>query len=91
MEKVKVEVELGKEAHELAKMLSKIAKAVISAGQDGFQVADVVPIVQEAFAALSGDGMKDLKKLPEEIKQDPSKFALALVVEIDSVLDSFKL
>lgn len=91
MEKVKVELELGKEAHELAKMLSMIVKSVLSAGQNGFQVSDVIPIVQEAFVALSGDGMKDLKKLPAEIKEDPSKFALALVVEIDSVLDSIKL
>jgi hypothetical protein len=91
MEKVKVEIELGKEAHELSKMVAQIAKAVIVAGKDGFQVTDVVPIVQEAFAALSGEGMKDLSKLPEEIKADPAKFALALMVELDNVLDAVKL
>jgi hypothetical protein len=88
MELVKVEVELGKEAHELAKMLSKIAKAAILASKDGFQATDVVPIIQETFSALSGEGMKGLDKLPEEIKADPAKFALALMVEIDHVIDA---
>jgi hypothetical protein len=35
--------------------------------------------------------MKDLSKLPEEIKADPAKFALALMVELDNVLDAVKL
>lgn len=91
MEMVKVEIELGKEAHELAKMVAGIASAVIIAGKDGFQVVDVVPIVQAAFAHLSGEGMKGLEKLPEEIKADPAKFALALMVELDNVLDAVKL
>lgn len=86
MELVKVEVSLPKESHELAKMLAKVAKVIIEAGKDGFKADDVMPIVSGMFEALSGEGLKGLDQLPKEIKEDPAKFALALVVELDSVL-----
>jgi len=86
MKMVKVELELPKESHELAQMLAGMAKAILDAGKDGFQVEDAVPIVTKMFSELSGEGLKDLKLVPGEIKKDPVKFALALAMALDKVL-----
>lgn len=76
MEYVKKEVSLPKETEELAEAIEAVLEATVSAGKDGYQLADLGAIVPVAIAKLplAVDGMD---KITDELKQDPEAFASA--------------
>jgi hypothetical protein len=80
MEKVIKQVEVMKEADELAQALVSIVKAVKAALKDGFQPgADLPAIIVSAVATLPA-ALDGVQKLPEESKSDPVAFAQAFVL-----------
>jgi hypothetical protein len=86
VETVKIEVEVPKEAHELAKGIMKIIQASRVALADGFQPTQDLPVllveaVKELPAALGG-----VDKLGDEFAADKGKMLVALSLAIDEVL-----
>lgn len=88
MQKVKVELEVSKEAHELAQGLVEMVKVVKEAMKDGFQVGQDLPAIITAAIAKLPPAIEGLDKLPEELK-DPGAFAKAMVVAASDLVEVF--
>lgn len=88
MAKVKIELEVAKEAHELAQGLVEMVKAVKEAMKDGFQVGQDVPVIVSAAVQKLPAAIDGLDKLPEELK-DAGSFAKAMVVAAADLVEVF--
>lgn len=74
MAKVKVEVEVSKEAHELGKAVTNVVKAVKEALKDGFDpMTDVPTIVIKSLSELK-TGVEGVQHLGSEAKEDLEAF-----------------
>lgn len=80
MEKMKLEVEVPKEMHELMLGIAKIVKASKLALKDGFQPGQDLPAVLVAAVAELPAMVGGLDKLPEEAKSDTAGFVKAGVL-----------
>lgn len=77
MEKVKIEVEVSKEAAELVDALVKVVETASIALKDGFQPGtDITLIFGGSLSALM-KGIDGVDKLPAELKEDASAFLKA--------------
>ncbi len=77
METVKVELELPKEASELAAGIANFLAHAIAAVKDGFQAGDDLPVL---LAAAMGDlipALNGVDQLPTEFKEDKAGFVAA--------------
>ena len=69
MEKLKVELEVTKEAHELAMGVLELIKAVKKSLDDGFQPGQDIPVIaMEAFQKML-PAVEGVSKLGEEAKE----------------------
>jgi len=88
MEKMKLEVEVPKEMHELMVGLAKIVKASKLALKDGFQPGQDLPAVLVAAVAELPAMVGGLDKLPEEAKEDVAGFIKAGVLGVSEVVSA---
>ncbi len=86
MATVKKEIELPKEASELADAIAGVFKAVKAAAADGWQTGTDLPAVAVAAMALLPAAISGLDQLGAEFKADKGKIILALAVSLDEVL-----
>lgn len=86
MATVKKEIELPKEASELADAIAGVFKAVKAASADGWQTGTDLPAVAVAAMALLPAAIAGLDQLGAEFKADKGKIILALAVSLDEVL-----
>ncbi len=79
--KIKVEVEVSKEAYELGQGVVAVLKAAKLAAADGWQLGQDLPVIAMAafgqVAALQG-----VDQIGVEIKEDPAAFAKAISLSI---------
>ena len=88
MAKVKVELEVAKEAHELVQGVVELVKAVKEAMKDGFQVGQDLPVIVAAAVQKLPPAIDGLDKLGDELK-DPGSFAKAMVVGAADLVEVF--
>ena len=87
--KVKVEVEVSKEAYELGTGAARIIKAVKNAVADGWQAGeDLPPIIASLFAEMAA--VEGVDKINEEMKEDPAAFAKAVALALSDVYAAVK-
>lgn len=79
MEKVKVEIELPKEAYELAKGLGLFAAAVKKAMADGWQVGSDIPVIISSAVTDLVPALNGIDKLDDEAKADPIGLGQAVI------------
>lgn len=77
MEKVKVELEVTKEMHELMQGVVKIVAAAKLAFKDGFQAGQDVPAILIAAVAELPAMVGGLTELPAEAKEETGAFVAA--------------
>lgn len=80
MEKIKVEMEVPKEAHELFKGLFKIVLAIKVALEDGWNPAEDMPTIVTQSLIELGPMVQGCDKLPHEFKNDPAGFIKAAII-----------
>ena len=71
MEVVKVEIEMPKEAYELAVGLGKFGKAVKMALADGWQMGNDIPVVMTSALADLLPALQGADKIADEANLDP--------------------
>jgi len=82
--KIKVEVEVSKETHELCVGLVEMTKAVVLAQSDGWQVGSDLPaIALAAFGQMAA--IEGVDKIGAEIKEDPAAFTKAIALGLADV------
>lgn len=86
MAKVKVEVEVSKEASELANAVAGIVKATRVALKDGFQPGTDIPAVVVQALALLPDAIAGVDQMGAELAEDKGAFVLAFALAIDDML-----
>ena len=77
---VKIETEVPKEVHELAKALYKITESAKVATDDGWQTGTDLPLVLGTAASELLVAMQGVEKLGEEAKEAPALFSKALAL-----------
>ncbi len=77
METVKLEIELPKEAAELAQGLAAFAATAVKAIKDGWAPGTDIPLIITAAIGDLGPAMAGIANLPEELKEDKAAFAAA--------------
>lgn len=82
MEKVKLEVEVAKEAYELGEGLSAMVLAVKDALKDGFQAGQDLPVVISAAVTKLVPAVEGLDKLDDEMKEDAKAFLDAFYLSL---------
>lgn len=87
MEKIKIEVEVSKEAHEVGVALLGVLKAVKLALADGFQVGQDLPVLITAAISELPKAIEGVDKLPEEAKQDTVAFIKALTLPVADMVE----
>jgi hypothetical protein len=89
MAKVKVEVEVSKEAYELGKAVSEVVKSVKEALKDGFDpMTDVPAIVVQSLSELK-TGIEGVQLLGEESKEDIEAFINAWLLSGTDIAGEF--
>lgn len=88
MQKVKVELEVAKEAHELVQGVIELIKAVKEAMKDGFQVGQDLPVIVAAAVQKLPPAIEGVDKLGEELKE-PGAFAKAMVIGASDLVEVF--
>lgn len=83
MEKMKVEVEVSKEAFELGQSLVGIVKAAKQALADGFQPGADLPVILISAVAELPKGIEGVQKLGEESKEVDAFVAAFMVAAKD--------
>lgn len=78
METIKVEIELPKEAYELAKGLGAFGAAVKAALADGWQIGQDMPVIITAAVANVVPALEGASAVTDEAKLDPVGFGQAL-------------
>lgn len=81
MPKVKVEVEVSKEAHELAVGSKKVILGIKEALKDGWQPGQDLPVVLNAVLMDLVPAVQGVEKLGDEAKEDVGAFVSAFLVE----------
>jgi len=87
MEKIKLEVEVAKEAHELGVAVKNIVLAVKKAVADGVQVSDLGVVVSAAIAELP-KALEGISNLDDEAKGDPLAFSQALAIPVGELVSA---
>lgn len=82
MEKVKLEVEVAKEAYELGEGLASMVLAVKDALKDGFQPGQDLPAVVTAAFTKLVPAVEGMDKLDDELKEDAKAFLDALYLSL---------
>lgn len=77
MEKVKVEVEVSKEAFELVEAVAKLVETASIALKDGFQPGTDLTLIFGGSLADLMKGIDGIDKLPAELKEDAAPFIKA--------------
>lgn len=89
MSKVKIEVEVSKEAYELGKAVGNVVKAVKEALKDGFDpMSDVPTIVVKSLSELK-TGIEGISELGNESKEDLEAFLNAWLLTGTDVAGEF--
>lgn len=83
---VKKEIEIPKEAAELAEAIAQAVKAVKDALADGWQVGTDLPALAVQLMAILPPAIAGIDQLPAEFKADKGKMVLAVALAVDSVL-----
>lgn len=79
MQTVKIEIELPKEAYELAKGLGAFAAVVKKALADGWQMGADVPVIVSAALTELVPALNGVDMIGEEAKADPVGMGQALI------------
>jgi hypothetical protein len=74
---IKVDVEVSKEAHELAQALKGLVESVKKASEGGFKPIQDLPIILAGNLSAIMSGVEGMDKLTEELATTPSAFAKA--------------
>ena len=82
MEKLKIEVEVPKEAYELADGLAKIVGSVKSALADGWTPGSDIPVIVTSSLTHLVPAIQGVDQLDDEAKADPAGFSKALALGI---------
>ena len=87
--KIKVEVEVSKEAYELGNGAARFIKAVKDALADGWELgADLPPIVGALFAEMAA--LEGVDQLDDEYKEDPAAFLKAAMLGLSEIYAAVK-
>lgn len=90
MEKIKLEIEVSKEVHEVGEALKEMILVTKKALEDGFQLdKDLGPLLTVAVAKLP-PAIDGLNKVSAEIKEDPQAVAMALAYHLAGVIVALK-
>lgn len=90
MEKLVVQVEVSKEAYELAQALVKLASVVKEQLADGWEpLSDIPAVIMTAIRELPA-AINGVDQLDDEMKADPSAFAQAFLVSAGDMAKMFK-
>jgi hypothetical protein len=88
MELVKVEVEVPKEAHELAQGIANVVAAVKVALADGWQAGTDLPILMTAALVELVPAVQGVEHLDDEAKAHPAAFSKALALGVADALEA---
>jgi hypothetical protein len=89
MEKVKVELELPKEANELFEGMYNIIKIIKDQLDDGWQASEDLPaIVTQSIMELP-KMISGIDQLPQEFKDDPAEFFKAGMISVGKIVSLF--
>lgn len=90
MSKIKVEVEVSKEAHELAQALADVAIKALSAVEDGFQAGQDLPVILVEAVSKLPSALDGVNQIGAELKEDADAFAMAFMVAGQKVSDALQ-
>lgn len=88
VEKQLKEVEVTKEAAELANALAGLVVAIKAKAKDGLKIEEVFQAVAEKFESVVV-GVQGADKLGDEVKLEPGAFMRAWALAGSEVLDAF--
>lgn len=89
MEKIKLEIELPKEAADLGLGIAKLIKATEQALADGFQIGSDLPAIVMASYSDLVKAVDGISKLDDEAKADLSGVIKAIQLPIQDAVFSF--
>ena len=86
MPKIKVEVEVSKEVHELGEGLKNFIAALKVALADGWQTDQDLPVLLASAMADLIPALQGIEKLPDEAKEDLESFLTGIGLSVKGIV-----